>query len=128
MSGSAHRGDDDIAYFEAAIEETVALAATVAGAQTTDNYGALTPGRWLIQAQAFSVATALCWVQVGAFVKGSPISLASGAGLKKYPLSDKLPAIEFNIRKGVDDRVGVIMSAGTADVLLSRVSRTSKGM
>lgn len=126
MAG-AHEGEDDRAFFHAAIERTYPeLAVTAGGEQLADDVGALPPGRYLIQAINFSDSSAICWVHVGKFVEGSPISLTAGPGKDTVPLNPSgAVAIETNVVKGHSDRIGAIMSAGTCSVFITRVSRTS---
>lgn len=126
MAG-AHEGEDDRAFFHAAIERTYpALAATAAGEQLGDDVGALPPGRYLIQAINFADSADICWVHVGKFIEGTPIALSAGPGKDKVPLNPSgAIAIETNVVAGHSDRIGAIMSAGTCTVFITRVSRTS---
>ena len=126
MSSSQHRGDDDIAFFQADIGETRLLAAISGSAtQLPTAGGALPPGRYLIQATDISDAGALVWVGVGAF--GTTISLTAAAGHRRIPLSSgAILAIETNVRKGDSDQIAVRTSAGTANVFISLVSTVAK--
>lgn len=130
MSASAHRGDHDIAFYEAAIEETRSLAVTAGFTQLSDEDGALVPGRYLVQLAAASSDTAFCWVHVGEFVKTESLGGTAGPGRARFPLSrSTVVAVEFHVIGGYSDRLGAIMSAGTGTLYVSRVSTaTPKGM
>ena len=128
MAG-AHDGEDDRDFFHAAIERTYPpLAVTTGGAQTSDADGALPSGRYLIQAMNFIGASSIiCWVRTGAFIKGAPLSLVSGPGLNTVPLNTGAAvAIEINVKKDYNDRIGAITSTGSCTVFITRVSRTSR--
>lgn len=127
MAGS-HEGKDDRAFFHAAIERTFELAAVDTGVQTSDDDGPMVPARYLIQAVDFDAPTTVCWVHVGKFEKGSPISLVATAGKDKIPLkSDGVIAVEFNAVREHSDRIGAITTAGgTCTVWITRVERTSQ--
>jgi len=121
----SHEGKDDIAFFHAAIERTYELSATVGGAQLSDAEGALPEGRYLIQVVNQTPPAALCWIHVGAFEVGVSLSLVAGAGGDRIPLGSSVVAIETNVVRGDSDRIGAIMSAGTATVFITRISRTA---
>lgn len=126
---TAHEGNDDIAFFHAAIERTYEpIAVTTSGTdQLGDDVGALPTGRYLIQAVNFSDTTAICWVHVGKFEEGAALPMNAGAGSKKVPLTPSgAVAIEYNVVKEVNDRIGAVLSAGTCTLLITRVSRTSE--
>lgn len=124
MAG-AHEGDDDRAFYHASIGITFALLAVgVAGAQTSDDDGALLPGRYLIQVGNFSDPAALCWIHVGAWEESSPLALGAVAGRKRVPfVQGGLIAIETNVLTGDSDRIGAQSSIGTCDVYITKVSR-----
>jgi hypothetical protein len=124
VSTAAARGDDAIAFYAADIGETRELAVTAAGIQSPDAEGALTKGRWLIQAYDFSTPNVVVWISSGPFVKGSPLTLTTGPGARRVPLSPRtLVAIETNVVKGASDRIGAITTAGTVTLWLTRISR-----
>lgn len=124
MSGSAHRGDDDIAFFAAAIEETRLIAASPASASFPDADGALVPGRYLIQILGASASSVVVWIQMGKFEKGVPLTASVGPGLKRVPLSPSgIIAIEVNVVKEDNDRIAVVTAGGTASVYITRISR-----
>ena len=132
MSSNAHSGTHDIAFYEADIGGTFVISASTTLANApSDVEGALPPGRYLVQAISFSDATATCWLHVGRFESGTPLVPGNdiAAGTQRFPLhGDAMPAIEFNVLTGHNDRVAVVTSAGTATVYLSRVSTiTRKG-
>jgi len=129
VSASAHRGDHDVAFYEAAIENTVGLTAS-AGVltQTVDTDGPLPPGRYLVQAVGLG-ATQVCWVHVGPYVNGTLLTPLgpTGPGARRFPLTSTIVAIETHILRGYSDRVGVILNAGAAvSVFLSRVSTEAR--
>ena len=125
-----HRGDHDIAFYEAALEETYELGVSTAFDETSDDDGPLIPGRYLIQLVAPTSSATLAWVHAGAFEKGASLGGTADAGTKRFPLSgDGVKAVEFHVLKGYSDRIGVIAEAGTGRLLISRVStRTDKGV
>ena len=129
MSAAAHRGDHDIAFYEAAIENTAALTATSAGlTETADSLGALPPGRYLIQAVGLA-QNQVCWVHVGKFVKGEPLAPASptAPGEKRFPLTSAIVAVESHVLRGYSDRIAVQLSIGASlTVYLSRVSTEAR--
>lgn len=125
MSASAHRGDHDIAFYEAAIENTAALTA-VAGslAETSDDNGPLPPGRYLIQAPDIGLGQVV-WVHVGKFTKGAPLTPSSpiAAGEKRFPLTTAIVAVETHVLGGYSDRIATQLNAGPDVTLyISRVS------
>lgn len=123
MSANAHRGDHDIAFYEAALEETRELGVTTAFAQFSDAAGPLTPGRYLIQLAVASSDTAFCWVHLGKFEKGENLGGTAAAGRRRFPLSrSTVVAIESHVLGGYSDRLGAIMSAGSGTLYVSRVS------
>jgi len=125
VSSSAHGGNHDQAFFEAAIENTAALTASVGSlAETSDTGGALPPGRYLIQAPGIA-GTQVVWVHVGPFVKGAPLAPANpvGAGTRRFPLTAAIVAIETHCLGGYSDRIAVQLSSGAAvPVYITRVS------
>jgi len=129
MSAGAHRGDHDIAFYEAAIEETRSLAVTTTFAQLPDEDLGLEPGRYLIQLATASSDTSFCWVHLGAFEKGVTLGGTAAPGRRRFPLSrSTIVAIESHVLEGYSDRLGAIMSAGTGTLYISRVStRIPKG-
>jgi hypothetical protein len=93
-----------------------------ASVMLTDADGPLTPGRWVIQLRT-ALATEYAWIRVGAFKKGSAIAATIGPGRDRFPLSPSaLIAIEFNVRKGENDRIAGITEFGAATLYISRVS------
>jgi len=131
MSAAAHRGDHDIAFYEAAIENTFTLNAIV-GALTeapTDLDGPLPPGRYLIQLVGASDAAVIAWVHVGKFVAGTPLAPANpvAAGTKRIPLSpSSIIAIETHALQGYSDRIAVQSVGGTVTVHITRVSNEAR--
>lgn len=116
------------AYYEAVIEDTRQLNVSDAFAQSSDQQGPLTPGRWLVQLVAPSDTAALCWVHVGEFEKTvsiDPGGTQAGPGPRRIPLSgDGVTAFEYNVLQGYNDRIGAIMDTGgtTATLLFTRIS------
>lgn len=126
MSDGAHRGDHDIAFYEATIGET--LAHTTSGPATPgflndDDAGALTPARYLIQVAAVSDPAVVVWVGFSEFEAGATPASIAAAGLKRIPLSQStIIAIETNVLEAEDDRVTIESTGGTATVYVTRVS------
>jgi hypothetical protein len=126
MGAGAHRGDYDIAFYEARIGETLE-ASTVAAATpvflNSDADGPLQPARWLIQVTAVSGAGVAVWVGLSAFDKGDSPSSVAGAGPQRIPLSRAaLVFIETHVLAGVDDRVTLETIGGSATITATRVS------
>ena len=124
---NAHRGDHDIAFYEAVIEETRSLDVTAAGEETPDDDGALTPGRYLVQFfQTSGPTTAICWLHVGVFKEGV-LGPTAEPGNKRFPLSaSSIIAIEFNVMTDENDRIAGIMSEGAGTLFISRVSTETR--
>ena len=124
MSGSAHRGDHDIAFYEATLGHTYAGSGGVAPSfVNSDDDGALPPARYLIQLVSSSSPTATCWVSQEPFEKGVAPSSIAGAGPRRFPLRrDTLLAIETHVVGNDDDRITLQTDAGTCVVWVSRVS------
>ncbi len=128
MSGSAHRGDHDVAFYEAAVEETIELSLSTAFTQTPDSNGPMTAGRWLIQLYNPG-QNAICWVHEGIFVEGVPLAPSSptSAGLRRIPLSIRsVIAFETHVLPNYSDRIGAILTQGTALLWLTRVSTATR--
>lgn len=114
-----HRSSDDLAFFAAALGPTIELEADVTGDQTSDDVGALEPGRYLVQLRA--TVDDITWITVGPFVKGDPITAHND--VPAFPLSRiGLMAVEFHVRKGLNDRVAARTAAGTSSVYITKVS------
>jgi hypothetical protein len=127
VSGNAHRGDHDIAFYEAAIEETRELSVTDAGENLDEDDGALRPGRYLIQFLQSSgpggPVTATCWVHVGPW-KNGPLTPTLGPGPRRIPLSaNGIAAVETHVLADYSDRIAAIMTAAATGILyITRVS------
>lgn len=117
---------DYIGYYSADIGFTWEQAVAVTPTLTTnsDAAGPLEPGRWLAVARNFSTATALMWLHVGAFEKGTPLAPAAptGQGPSRIPLSQN-GFVEFTVVEGYNDRFAATMSAGTGTLHLTKISR-----
>lgn len=126
MSDGAHRGDHDIAYYEATIGETHALTTGAAATPeflNDDGAGALIPARYLIQVAAVSDPAVVVWVGFSPFESGATAATVAGAGLKRIPLSQStIIAVETNVLEEEDDRVTIETVGGTATVYATRVS------
>lgn len=121
--GDARNGRDDIAYYGADIGETWEISADDTGDQLSDDYGALPPGRYLVQVVDLNAPTAICWVHVGPYVAAGTLTLTAAEGVRRIPLGATVPAVEYNVRKDSNDRLGAIMSSGdTATVYVTRIS------
>ena len=127
MSGAAHRGDDDLAFYAADIGETRLVSAdALSNQQTTDADGALVPGRWLVQVFPTDSA-AKVWVGFGKFVAAVVLSSPVGPGKQRIPCSGKtIIAFETNVLKGYSDRAVARTTVGTAEVYLTLISRRAK--
>lgn len=127
MSSAAHRGDHDVAFYEAAIKESYVLSVGTSLVQTSDADGPLRPGRYLIQLVNPSSDTALCWVHVGKFAKGTALAGGTGAGRNRIPLSRQaIVAVETHVLKDDSDRIGAEMTAGSATLIITRVSTEAR--
>jgi hypothetical protein len=125
---TAHRGDHDIAFYEAAIEETVELDVSTTWAELADSVGPLRSGRWLVQFIGTLEGENLCWLHVGRWTKGEPLGAqAAEPGPRRFPLSEVARAIEFHVVPGYNNRLGAIMESGSGKLLISRISTESKG-
>ena len=126
MSDAAHRGDHDIAYYEATVGETAALTTSAADTPAflnDDDAAALLPARYLIQVAAVSDPAVVVWVGFSPFVRGEAPASVAGAGPKRVPLSQStIIAIETHVLEDTDDRVTVESTGGTATVYVTRVS------
>ena len=126
MSGAAHRGDHDIAYYEARIGHTFAL--TTAGAATPafvneDADGPIPAARYLIQLASVSVPAVVAWIGFSAFEAGDTAGSVAGAGPARIPLSQStIIAIETHVLEAADDRITVETIGGTGTVYVTRVS------
>lgn len=122
--GNAHRGDHDIAFYEARIGYTYSatLAADTPTFLNNDADGPLPPARYLIQAFNVSDTSVVVWVGFSPFEKpGSAVSIA-GAGRARVPLNSNVVAIETNVLPKTDDRITLEAVGGTATVYATIVS------
>lgn len=126
MSGSQHRGDHDVGFYEARIGHTYER--VTAGAATPihvndDADGPLPPARYLIQLYNPSAATVVLWVGFSRFEKGVAAGSVAGAGPARIPLvQGGLVAVETHVLQGEDDRITLETVGGTATALVTRVS------
>ena len=130
MSGDAHRGDHDIAFYEATIGHTFEGAGDVVPSfVNSDADGPIPPARYLIQLAELSKNGAFCWVGFSPFVKTVGPNAVVGPGPSRIPLSELLGCVETNILAGVDDRITLQTTEGTAVVYVTRIStRIPKGV
>lgn len=124
MSGSAHNGEDDIAFFAADVGYTYVMALSTALTTLPAALGALVPGRYLIQIGGLS-AGAVAWVHFDKFQDDPPnIVTPTGAGPQRVPImSSSVVAIETHAVKGYSDRLSAILTSGSAVLYATRVSR-----
>lgn len=124
MSGSAHNGEDDIAFFAADIGHTYVLPLTTGLTTLPAALGALVPGRYLIQVGGLS-AGAVAWLHFDKYQDDPPnIPTPIGAGPQRIPiLLSAVIAIETHAVKGYSDRLSGILTTGTATLYATRVSR-----
>lgn len=117
------RGDDVIAYYAGTLGFTRALDVGPTSTMIPDAEGALEPGRYLVQLLDCSASGMKAWLAFGAFARAGTVVAA--AGPPHFPLGPRgLIALEFNVRKGDNDRVAVIGDGGTARLYLTRISRS----
>ena len=96
----------------------------VAQAQRPDNALALPPGRYVLHIADVSSDGAKVWVAMGKFAKS--VTLVVVASVPHFPMSATgIIAIEVNIRKGDNDQIAAITSAGTANLYITQVSRAA---
>ncbi len=124
--GDAQRGDDAIAFYAASIGKTRKLVAAPGPTQMLDADGPLAPGRYLLHIAAMSNLGVL-WVAIGAFEKGSPLSVA--ADVPFFPMqASGIVAIETNVLKGDSDRIAVIAAgpnSPTGTLFITPISRSA---
>ncbi len=134
MSGGAHAGDDDIAYYAASLGCTRKLDVTSAPTQLTDADGPLEPGRYLLQARFGSGSNSDIWVAMGPFEKGETLVVA--ADVPHFPfLENGVIAIEVNVRPvpkqqkatraqdRPNNQVAAVTSSGSATLYITAISR-----
>src|SRR5688500_18425020 len=103
---------DDIAFFAANLGRTYAIGADATGVQLTDNER-LPEGRYLIQLR--TLVDDYVWITVRPFVAGEAVTAYNAP--PAFPMSRLgLIAMEFHVRKGVNDRISARTSAGVATV------------
>lgn len=116
------RADDVIAFYAAELGITRKLACGVASAQLPDSEGALSPGRYLLQIADLSAPTAKVYVRGRPYIAAGTVTAV--ASVPDFPLHlSGLVAFEFNVRKGYNDRIAAITTAGTANLFITLVSR-----
>jgi len=124
VSGSAHNGEDDIAFFAADIGHTYVLSLSTGLTTLPAALGALVPGRYLIQVGGLS-AGAIAWVHFDKFQDTPPnIPSPIGEGPQRIPLlQTAVIAIETHALKGYSDRLSAIVTSGAATLYATRISR-----
>ena len=121
--GDGARAGDEVGFFAAAIEVTRSLSLSTTSVQLTDAQGPLAPGRYVIQLRPASSAEIWCWVHAGPFIKGDVITATTGEGRNRFPLSNAgLIAIEFHVRRDVNDRIAAVLESGSGTLYISKVS------
>jgi hypothetical protein len=92
---------------------------------------ALPRGKYVCHFVGLGVNTA--WVRVGAFVIGTPLvavvpgALAPGVidVINEFPIDTAVPAFVLHVRKpGAGDSISVILSAGTATLVINQLSES----
>lgn len=95
--------------------------------QLADSHGALLPGKYLIQALDLGVNR--CWVKTSKWVPAAspditlPALPAAGASTleQAFPMDAVgITSFELHVRKGRNDRIQAIMSAGTALLVVTK--------
>ena len=124
MSGAAHNGDDDIAFYAADVGYTYVLPLTTGLSTLPAVDGALVPGRYLVQVGGLTTG-AIAWVHFDAYQDDPPaISNPTGAGRQRVPLmATGLIAIETHAVAKYSNRISGIVTSGTATLYVTRVSR-----
>lgn len=125
MSGSAHRGDHDVAFYEATIGYTFGggTGTTAPSYLNSDDDGPLPPARYLIQVIEVGNSDTVCWIGTEPFEKGSTPSAIDGPGPDRIPLKrTTLLAIEMHVLAGENDRIVIQTSVSTAIVYVTQVS------
>jgi hypothetical protein len=113
------RGDDLLDFYSADLGFAQAVPLTVASAASPK----LAPGRYLVQ--LIDAGLNRAWVRAGPFVVGTPV--VAIADVPSTPLGTGLAtAFEINVRPEHNDSIAAIMSAGTARLILTPLSRVSK--
>lgn len=116
------RGDDLLDFYRSDLGNARILALTNVSAQTPDAAGPLPPGRYILLIRA--VAGQWAWVRTEPFVKTATVTAAVNTG---FPLSpDGLLAVEFNVRKGHNDRIaGILEAAGSATLYILPLAKSA---
>lgn len=134
--GDAHAGDDDIAFYAAALGRTRKIAVSTTAAQLPDTEAPLEPGRYLLHVR-FDSGCDQIWVAMGEHKKGVPLPVA--ADVPYFPfLVGTVVALEVNVRpkpqspkvapsaKSVDKpntQIAAITNAGTGTLYITQISR-----
>lgn len=125
MSGAAHNGEDDIAFFAADIGFTYVLPLTTTLSVMPSADGALVAGRYLVQVVGLTTG-AIAWLHFDHYQKDVPPdpSPLTGQGPQRVPLSAAaIIAIETHVKKGYSDRLCGLVTSGTATLYATLVSR-----
>lgn len=114
-----HDPKDDVAFYAATLGRTRKVVITAAGEQLSDDEGALPAVRHLIHLDISGNNVA--WISVGPFKKG--VQISRPADIPALPMqATTLLMFEYNVRKGVNDRIAGRMANGTATLYITEVS------
>lgn len=124
MSGNS---TDERLFFRAGIGASIRLGLDGSSRQIPDVNGAIPPGKYVVQ---FLGLTAIAWVRSAPFVKGETITAAVPAGLaagatdtpNEFPVDAAIStSFLLHVRSGINDRLAVILSAGTATMVMTQL-------
>ena len=117
--GADHDPKDDVAFYAATLGRTRKIELSTTGAQLSDDEGPLPVGRHLVHVDISG--NAIAWVSVGKYKKGVVISLPDD--VPALPMQHKTFVLfEYNVRNGVNDRIGGVMSNGEATLYITEIS------
>jgi hypothetical protein len=114
--------------FSSKIGGSILLTVDTTARQTSDDIGALPPGKYFIQALAIS---GVCWVKTSKWVKSAaadvvaptfPAAAALGSLVKEFPLdAAAVRSFELHVKPGVNDRIQAICeAAGSASLVITK--------
>lgn len=112
----AATADDLLDFYGANLGPSVSVPLTVASAVSER----LKPGRYLVQ--AIGLGANLAWVRVGGFSGVSP-PVAALASPSTPMQAGGMVMFYLNVRPNHNDQIAGIMSAGTATLVLTPISR-----
>ena len=111
---------DTHAYFAADLGPSRKLDATTTSStlNASDGGGALTPGRYLVQAR--NIGDNVLWLAFGKF----GASITATLDVPSFPMDEtRTVMFEITVVTGYNDGVAARMSAATGDLLFTKISR-----